>query len=96
MERKMVQAIPLSIYAEYFNPFTLIIRSLPAICYKDSYMTKKTGMERENSIFCQHEPDKRWSVREDPDLIVTLLRVPVIYYVNDRNVAPGVIIVRSC
>jgi len=41
MERKMVQAIPLSIYAEYFNPFTLIIRSLPAICYKDSYMTKK-------------------------------------------------------
>lgn len=58
MEHKMVQAIPLSIYAEYFNPFTLIIRSLPAICYKSLLHDKKTGMERENSIFCQHEPDK--------------------------------------
>ena len=45
MERKMVQAIPLSIYAEYFNPFTLIIRSLPLFVTKDSYMTKKNWNE---------------------------------------------------
>jgi hypothetical protein len=60
MERRLVQAIPVSIYAEYSNVSALIIRSLPTIRYKkDSYLTKKnTGMKREDAKFYQHEPEK--------------------------------------